>query len=133
MAVTDEQLQEMRKAVEDAREELERINEERIISERETENDRVAAELKREYERIQAAIAQAKGLNARATDQPVERDDDEKAVSAQGAATVANESATSASTSATVRASENPVFEAALTPPKPEVSAPVKNATAEGK
>lgn len=103
MAVTEEELQEKRERNAEAQAELQRVNEERLVAEQEIANEQTADALDVEYERIQAAIAQAKGLNARATDKKDE----------------------------TVE--KSPTVAVTATPPKPDNSAPAANATAEGK
>lgn len=103
MAVTEEELQEKRERNAEAQAELQRLNDERVANEQAIANEQSAARLDAEYEQIQAAIAQAKELNARATDAPVEPV--EKA----------------------------PASTAPATPPKTENSAPATNANAEGK
>lgn len=73
MAISDDELNARRKRNEEARAELEKANSERIQSEQGKENDRMAADLDSEYTAIQNAIAQARGLNAKAVDNPADK------------------------------------------------------------
>lgn len=66
MAVTESELQGKRERNQAAREELQRINDARVAAEQQAADDHAATVLDDEYEKIQAAIAQARGLNEKA-------------------------------------------------------------------
>lgn len=73
MAVTEDELQEKRVRNAEALAELQRLNDERIAAEQSEATELASEKLDKEYEQIQAAIAQARGLNAQATDQAAEK------------------------------------------------------------
>lgn len=73
MAVTEDELQEKRQRNDEAKLELQRLEDERVAAEQAAANDLSAQKLDEEYERIQQAIAQAKGLNAKADEKPAEK------------------------------------------------------------
>lgn len=70
MAVTEKELQEKRQRNAEAEAELQRLHDERVSAELSAADELAAEKLDKEYEQIQAAIEQAKALNAKATDKP---------------------------------------------------------------
>lgn len=118
MSVTDDELQQKRDRNAEASQRLEELNEERTQRERGILNSSKAQKLDEEFDRIQAAIAQAEALNAQAQQQA-------DVITGAAVTTPATERVAE-KTPASTPAREVP-------PPKPDNSAQATGATAEGK